>query len=260
MNPILNIALMAARNASKIILRSLDKLDTINVAEKANNDFVTEVDQASEREIISTILKAYPDHAILGEESGMQGSSDYVWIIDPLDGTLNFIHGHPHFSIAIAVKHKNKIEHGLVYDPLRDELFSASNGSGAFLNNRRIRIGSRKTFNGASIGTGFGHGKHENIEPHLSILRELMPHVAGIRRSGSAALDLAYVAAGRIDGSWEIGLKPWDIAAGSLIIREAGGLVSDFEGRENYLESGNIVSANPKLFKLLLQAIKKALV
>jgi myo-inositol-1(or 4)-monophosphatase len=256
MHPIINIATTAARNATKIILRSLDKLDSISIAEKKPNDFVTEIDQQVEQEIIQTIFKAYPEHAILAEESGVTGDSDYVWIIDPIDGTLNFMHGHPHFSIAIAVKHKNKIEHGLIYDPLRDELFHATRGAGAFLNNRRIRVSTRKTFAGASIGTGYGHKHPENLPHYLAILGAMLPQAAGIRRSGSAALDFAYVACGRIDGFWEFNLAPWDIAAGSLIVKEAGGLVGDFNGEEHYLETGNVLAGNPKIFKLLLQTVK----
>lgn len=257
MHPLLNIATTAARNASKIIVRSLDKLDSISISAKSCNDFVTEIDKASEISIIETIHKAYPDHAILAEESGQIGNHDYTWIIDPLDGTCNFMHGHPHFSISIAVQYKNKIKHGITYDPLRDELFYASHGSGAFLNNRRIRVNTRKTFEGALIGTGFGHKGIRNLPRHLAIEEVLLPQIAGLRRSGSAALDFAYIACGRIDGFWEFNLSPWDIAAGALFIREAGGLVSDFEGGESYLTTGNVIAGNPKIFKLLLANIHK---
>lgn len=257
MHPILNIAIAAARNASKIVLRSLDKLDSLNISSKGHNDFVTEVDKKSEEAIIQTIQKAYPDHAILAEESGVIGSHDYTWIIDPLDGTLNFMHGHPHFSITIAVQYKNKTKHGVTYDPLRDELFYASRGTGAFYNNRRIRVASRKSFEGTLIGTGYGHKSLQNLPRHIAIEQALLPQAAGIRRSGSAALDFAYTACGRIDGFWEFNLSPWDIAAGALLVTEAGGIVSDFEGKENFLESGNVIAGNPKIFKALLTTIHK---
>lgn len=258
MHPIMNIATQAARAASKIILRYLDKLDTINIAEKGPHNFVTEVDQKSEAEIIKTIHKAYPDHAIFAEESGVTGSNDYTWIIDPIDGTTNFIHGLPHFCISIAVRYKNKIEHGLIYDPIRDELFHATRGAGAHLNNRRIRVSTRKTFTNTLIGTGLGYRHPEVLPHHLAIIEKLSLQTAGIRRSGSAALDFAYVAAGRIDGLWEFKLAPWDMAAGAVIVKEAGGIVGDFAGKDNFLETGNVIAANIKLFKLLVTTVHKA--
>lgn len=259
MHPLLNIAVKAARSASRIIVRSLDRLDNIRVEKKGDNDVVTEIDRDAEAEIIAIIRKSYPDHAVYGEESGESVSSDseYEWIIDPLDGTANFVHGIPHFSISIGVKYRDVMQCGLVYDPLRQELFTADNGGGAYLNNRRIRVSAHRQLQGALLGLSFAHDKPEYLQPYIEILRSIELLTAGIRRSGSAALDLAYVAAGRLDGLLEFGLKPWDIAAGSLLIREAGGLVSDFNGENKYLKSGNVVAANPKLFKPLLEAVQK---
>lgn len=259
MDPLINIATKAARNASKIILRSLDNLDNILINEKSTNDFVTEIDKKSEEEIIKVIRQAYPDHAILGEENGLIGSNDYTWIIDPIDGTTNFIHGHPHFSISIGIKYQNQLQHGLIYDPLRQELFTATRGAGAFLNNRRIRVSTRKTLHSSLIGSGYGHSREQNLQDYLKILSALLPPTAGIRRSGSAALDFAYVAAGRIDGLWEFGLSPWDIAAGAVLVKEAGGIISDFAGQENFLETGNVIAGNIKIFKILLQTINSEL-
>jgi len=256
MNPLINIATKAARNASKIIVRATDRLDTLKITEKSKNDFVTEIDEQVEQEIINVILDAYPDHAILGEESGSTGNSDYTWIIDPIDGTTNFIHGHPHFCISIAVQYKDSIEHGLIYDPLRQELFTATRGSGAFLNDRRIRVTQHKQLSGALIATGFGQKNLKDIELYLKIFTAVMPQAAGIRRSGSAALDFAYVACGRLDGFWEMHLAPWDMAAGSLLVKEAGGIVGDFQGKNGFLTSGNVIAGNTSLFNGLLEVIK----
>lgn len=257
MQPLINIATTAARNASRIIIRSLDRLDTIKISEKHHNDFVTEIDQQSEQEIIATIRKSYPDHAIWGEEGGQSGKSDYTWIIDPIDGTTNFLHGHPHFSISIGIQYKDKIEHGLIYDPLRQELFTATRGGGAFLNDRRIRVGTRKSLTGSLIATGFNSKTIGYLPQYLKILSKLLPEAAGVRRSGSAALDFAYVAAGRVDGFWEFTLSPWDMAAGLLLVKEAGGWVTDFDEKENYFSTGNVIAANQKIHKLLLQIIQE---
>lgn len=260
MHPLLNIAISAARNASKHILRLSERVDTVQIIEKQRNDFVTEVDQLAEREIISTIHKAYPDHAILAEESGKSNhDSSYLWIIDPLDGTTNFLHGFPHYAISIAVQYKDRTEHAVIYDPIRQELFTASRGSGAQLNNRRIRISSRNNLQGSLLGTGFPFKYLEHLPQYLESFQTLTKQAAGIRRAGAATLDLAYVAIGRLDGFWEMGLSPWDIAAGALIITEAGGLISDFNGTENYLMNGNVVTGNPKLFKQLLQTVQPIL-
>lgn len=255
MHPLLNIANRAARAAGTTIVRALERLDTIQLIEKQHNDFVTEVDQQAERIIIETIRKTYPNHAILAEESGSLEGNEITWIIDPLDGTTNFIHGFPHFAVSIAIKEKNRIEHGLIYDPLRHEVFTTTRGAGAQLNNRRIRVSSRSNLQGSLIGTGLPVRHPEQIAPCMKLLESLIPQVAGIRRAGSAALDLAYVAAGRLDGYWEFNLAPWDIAAGALMVQEAGGLVTDSLGGDDYVDSGNIITGNPKIFKQLLQAI-----
>lgn len=257
MQPLLNIAVTAARNASRIIMRSLGRVEAHHISEKNRNDFVTEVDKAAEKEIIATIQKNYPNHKIISEEAGtIEGDDTFVWIIDPLDGTTNFIHGIPHFSISIAVLYKGKIEHGVIYDPIRNELFVASRGDGARLNDRRIRVSSNIKVERSLIGTGFPFKNPENISIYLRIFSDMLSQVGGMRRAGSAALDLAYVAAGRFDGFWELGLSEWDMAAGILLIKEAGGLVSDVHGEEKCLETGNIIAGNPKIFKNLLQIIK----
>lgn len=260
MQPMTTIALRAARKAGEIIARATDQLDTLDVQQKGVNDFVTEIDQAAEKEVIYHLQKAYPDHAFLGEESGLSGNtdSDYQWIIDPLDGTTNFIRGIPHFCVSIGCTFKGQLEHGVVLDPIRREEFTASRGYGAQLNGRRIRVSARKSLEGALIGTGIPYKSRaeEHIPNYMASLETVCKQTAGIRRAGSSALDLAYVAAGRLDGYWEIGLRPWDIAAGILLIREAGGLVSDFSGGSSYMESGNIVTGGPKCFKSLLQAVQ----
>jgi myo-inositol-1(or 4)-monophosphatase len=256
--PIVNIAVRAARAAGNIILRSLDRLDTLKISEKMPNDYVTEIDQKAEKEIISIIQKAYPSHSILGEESGeIAGKTeDYTWIIDPIDGTRNFIHGFPQFAVSIGVRYKEKIEHGVIYDPIRQELFSASRGKGARLNDHRIRVSKRKNLEDCLLGTGCPsrHSK-KLIEAYANSIKAVLPVCGDVRRAGAATLDLAYVACGRLDGFWEAGLKIWDIAAGSLMIKEAGGIVCDFTGGENFLDSGNIVTANPKILKLLFKTI-----
>jgi myo-inositol-1(or 4)-monophosphatase len=265
MHPMVNIALRAARSAGEIIVRSSERLDLINIEEKNINDFVTEVDRASEQEIIYQIHKAYPDHAIRAEESGeikgKDGSSEYVWVIDPLDGTTNFIRGIPHYSISIACLYKGRIEHAVILDPVRREEFTATRGRGAQLNDRRIRVSNRKSLEGALLATGIPYKarEEEHIDAYLKSMKGFCGTTAGIRRAGSAALDLAYVAAGRVDGFWEIGLNEWDIAAGALLIQEAGGLISDFNGGHHYLQNGNVVCGNPKCFKAMLKNIQPAL-
>jgi myo-inositol-1(or 4)-monophosphatase len=252
----LNIAVRAARNAGNVIARAVDRLDTVQVATKSENDFVSNIDRQAEQEIIQTLRKAYPNHGILAEESGAHQGDDYVWIIDPLDGTTNFLHGFPQFAVSIALKYKGRLEQAVVYDPLRQELFTATRGSGAQLNDRRIRVSKRPDLEGALLGTGFPFKMQQHLDVYLQTFKALFPMTAGIRRAGSAALDLAYVAAGRLDGFWEIGLKPWDMAAGVLIIQEAGGLVSDFGGGNDFLQTGNVVAANPKVFRAMLQKIR----
>jgi myo-inositol-1(or 4)-monophosphatase len=256
MHPTLNIAVRAARSAGNVIIRNLDRLDSLAVHTKDRNDFVTEVDQQAEKEIISILRKAYPGHGILAEESGLTDGDDYQWIIDPLDGTTNFLHGFPQFAVSIALRHKGRLEQAVVYDPMRQELFTATRGAGAMLNDRRIRVTKRISLEGALLGTGFPFKAQHHLDAYLDMFRALFPRTAGIRRPGSAALDLSYVAAGRLDGFWEIGLNIWDMAAGVLLIQEAGGLSSDFSGGHNYLENGNLVSGNPKVFADILKTIR----
>ena len=262
MQPMLNIALRAARQAGEHIVRASDRLDLIPVSEKSTNDYVTEVDRAAEDIIIRLLQKTYPDHGFLAEESGSTNpDADYIWIIDPLDGTTNFVRGIPHYAVSIACQHQGKIEHAVVYNPVTREEFTASRGRGAQLNGRRIRVTSRTTLDGALLGTGIPFRSHqsEKLPAYVKVLETLAPQTAGIRRAGSAALDLAYIAAGRFDAFWEMGLKPWDIAAGILLIQEAGGLISDFQGGNQYMENGNIVCGNPKCFKHVLQVINQHL-
>ena len=258
MHAMLNIAVRAARKAGDIIARACDQVDSLTVSEKSKNDYVSEVDQRAEQAIIETIQKAYPDHGFLAEESGAKAGNEYQWIIDPLDGTTNFLRGIPQYAVSIACQHKNKLEHAVVYDPIKQELFTASRGQGAQLNNKRIRASQRKGLDGALLGTGipFRDSHIDMLDSYLEMMRKLVPGSAGIRRAGSAALDLAYVAAGRFDGFWEYDLNTWDMAAGVLLVEEAGGMLSDFNGGFDYLESGNIIAAGPKLFKNMLQIIK----
>lgn len=255
MHPMLNIAVRAARRAGDIITRSMDKLDSLDVVTKGPNDFVSAVDKAAEAAIIDTIKQAYPDHQIMAEESGSQGDSDYLWLIDPLDGTTNFLHGFPQFAVSIALKYQGKLQQAVIYDPISQELYTASRGAGAQLNNRRIRVSNRKELAGSLIGTGFPFRSDQDLDTYLDTFRAIAPKTAGIRRAGAAALDLAYVAAGRLDGFWEFGLKPWDIAAGALLVEEAGGLFGDMSGGNSHFKNGNVVCGNPRIFKALLQTI-----
>ena len=259
MHPMLKIAIRAAHNAGDLIQRSVDRVDSLDVTAKAKNDFATEVDRAAEREIMHVIHKAYPAHGFVAEESGVHEGNDYVWVIDPLDGTTNFIHGFPQFAVSIALRHKGKYEVGVVYDPMRAELFTASRGDWAMLNNRRIRVTKRKNLHGALLGTGFPFKAQQHLETYLEMFKAMFPDSAGIRRPGSAALDLAYVACGRLDGFWEIGLSEWDMAAGLLLIQEAGGIATDFEGKDDFVRSGNILTANPKLHELMKETIEPCL-
>jgi len=258
LHPMLNIAVKAARRAGAVINRASRDLDGVTVTRKRHNDFVTEVDQAAEAAIIEVLRKAYPDHAILAEESGADGSSEYQWVIDPLDGTTNFIHGFPQYAVSIALRHSGVLEQAVVYDPGRNELFTATRGRGAFVNDRRIRVSKRTKLADALIGTGFPFRSFEHIDEYVGMFKSVTEHTAGIRRPGAAALDLAYVAAGRLDGFWEIGLSAWDMAAGALLILEAGGLVTDFDGEPHYLDRGHIVCGAPKVFVPLLQVVQAA--
>ena len=263
MEPMINIALRAARKAGENIVRASDDLDRIDVRAKGINDFVTDVDLAAEKEVIYHLHKAYPDHAILGEETGLTGSEDaeYRWLVDPLDGTTNFIRGIPHYAVSIACLRRGKLEHAVIVDPVRREEFTASRGRGAQLNGHRIRVSKLTSLEGALLGTGIPYKDHcdDKLGPYSKSIEVLAAQCAGIRRAGAASLDLAYVAAGRLDAFWEIGLSAWDIAAGALLVREAGGLVADIDASENFLESGNVVCGNPKCFKAVLQATKPLL-
>lgn len=259
MHPMLGIAVKAARRAGAIINRAARDVDLLAVTRKHPSDFVTDVDHAAERAIIEVLRRAYPDHAILAEESGAsagsEGRSEYTWIIDPLDGTTNFIHGFPQYAVSIALRYKDVLTHAVIYDPSKNELFTATRGRGAYLNERRIRVSKRAHLGDALIGTGFPYRELTSLEEYLAMFREITKCTAGIRRAGAAALDIAYVAAGRLDGFWEMGLSPWDMAAGALLVQEAGGLVGDFHGEPGYLESGRIVCGNPKIFVQLLRII-----
>jgi myo-inositol-1(or 4)-monophosphatase len=256
MNPTTNIAVRAARQAGSIIMRSFQRIDTLTVAEKQVNDFVSDVDRAAEQAIIEVIRRSYPHHAILAEESGEHQGNEYQWIVDPLDGTTNYLHGFPQFSVSIALQHRGQLESAVVYDPLRDEMFTASRGNGALLNDRRLRVTDRKSLKGALLGTGIPFRDQRYLDDYLGMLKALVKDTAGIRRPGSAALDFAYVAAGRIDGFWELGLSAWDFAAGALLVREAGGVVSDIRGGDRHLESGNVIAAGVRLHREMVSTIK----
>jgi myo-inositol-1(or 4)-monophosphatase len=233
MQPLLNIAIRAARRAGEVIVRGMNRVHRLDVRAKGQNDFVTEIDMQAERDIIETIHKHYPDHAVLAEESGERGENEFVWIIDPLDGTTNFMHGFPQFAVSIAVQRRGRIEHGVVYDPLRQELFTTSRGEGAQLDGKRIRVSSHIGLDRALIGTGFPYRTNLHwIDNYMGMFKAVTQATAGIRRPGAAALDLAYVAAGRLDAFWELGLSPWDTAAGTLLITEAGWLVGTLTGGE----------------------------
>jgi len=252
MHGMVNIAVRAARRAGELMIRQLNRLETLKVAEKSRNEFVTQVDEAAEAAIIEVIKDHYPEHAILAEESGASGEHEYQWIIDPLDGTTNYVHGFPVFSVSIAVARAGELEHGVVYDPLRQEIFTASRGQGAQLDGHKIRVSKRTTLRPALIATGLPYRANlKHLDRYLDMLRAVMLETAGIRRPGSAALDLCYVAAGRVDGFWELGLSKWDVAAGALIIREAGGRISDFRGTDGYLDSGNVIAGSPKVYAAL---------
>ena len=240
---------MAARRGGAILIRHLNKLDKLKVEKKGHNDFVSDADRAAEEAVIEVIQRHYPDHAILAEESGVQGESDPVWNIDPLDGTTNFLHGFPQFCVSVGVQVKGRMEAAAVYDPMRQEIFAAARGDGATLDDRKIRVSGRKELEFALIGTGFPFRQADmEMGPYLGMLGKVVRNTAGVRRPGAAALDLCYVACGRLDGFWETGLQAWDLAAGALIIREAGGIVSGLDGSENYLDSGHILCGSPKVY------------
>ena len=264
MNALQNVAVMAARRGGNVLMRYANRLESLAVEKKGHNDFVSEADRAAEAAVIEVIHKHYPDHAILAEESGARGDSDTVWIIDPLDGTTNFLHGFPQYCVSIAVQVKGRIEAATVYDPTRQELFAASRGNGATLDDRKIRVSGRRDMEHSLIGTGFPF-RDASIDtgPYFEMLGRVVRNTSGVRRPGAAALDLCYVAAGRLDAFWETGLKAWDLAAGALIIREAGGIVSGLDGSEDYLDSGHILCGTPKIYaglaKLCAHDIKAVL-
>lgn len=256
MHPVLTIAVKAARRAGSIITRASQDVGALTVRSKTYNDFVSEVDHAAERAIIETLQDAYPDHGFLGEESGADRTdAENVWIIDPLDGTTNFLHGFPQYSVSIALMQQGVLTQAVVYDPNRNDLFTATRGRGAFLNDKRIRVSNRAKLQESIIGTGFPFRDFAHLDAYLGMFKDMIKKTSGLRRPGSAALDLAYVAAGWYDGFWEINLSKWDIAAGALLVQEAGGIVGDFEGNEQWIESGNIVAGNAKVFAQMLQVL-----
>ena len=254
--PYTNIASRAAREAGTLLLHYFEHVDSLTVKEKQAKDYVSEVDKGAEQVIIDALRKAYPDHAILAEESGSHAGNDYLWIIDPLDGTTNYLHGFPQFSISIALQVKGELESAVVFDPLRDEMFIANKGRGAYLNDRRIRVSDQKSLTGALLGTGIPYRDQTHVDAYFGMMKALIKDAAGVRRPGSAALDFAWLAAGRIDGFWELGLAAWDFAAGSLLIKEAGGVVTDLSGGPHHLETGNVVAGNIKIHQAILDEIK----
>jgi myo-inositol-1(or 4)-monophosphatase len=259
MHPLLNTAVKAARKAGAIINRASLDVDLLKVSSKGHADFVTEVDKAAEQVIIDILSQAYPDHGFLAEESGARshtGNADYTWIIDPLDGTTNFIHGFPQYAVSIACQHGGQITQAVVYDPTRNELFTATRGRGAFLDDKRLRVSRRSVLREALIGTGFPFRDFSRVEEYIRLFRAFASSTAGLRRPGAAALDLAYVAAGRLDGFWENGLAPWDMAAGSLLVLEAGGIITDDLGGAGHMESGNVVCGNPRIHELMMKVVR----
>ena len=258
MHPTLTIAIKAARRAGNLINRAARDLDRLTVTAKGPKDFVSEVDRAAEAAIVETLLDAYPDHAILAEEGTAQGrnaEAENVWIIDPLDGTTNFLHGFPQYCVSVALAQKGQVTQGVIYDPVRNDLFTATRGRGAFLNDRRIRVSRRAHLRDCLIGTGFPFRDGSYLDTYLRMMKTMIEHTAGLRRPGAAALDLAYVAAGFYDGFWEVGLNPWDVAAGSLLVLEAGGLIGDLSGEGDYLHGGQLIAATPKIFAQMVSAL-----
>ena len=256
----LNVAVKAARAAGAIINRAALDVEAVRVSQKQSNDFVTEVDHASEQAVIETLLTAYPDHGIWAEESGREhgnAKADHVWIIDPLDGTTNFIHGFPVYCVSIALSVRGKIEQAVIYDPTRNDLFTATKGRGAYLNERRIRVSKRTQLKEGLISTGFPFRPGDNFNNYLRMMADVMQRTAGLRRPGAAALDLAYVAAGYTEGFFETGLSPWDVAAGSLLVTEAGGLVGNFSGDSDFLEQKECMAANPRIYGQLVAILGK---
>ena len=260
LHPMLNVAIKAARAAGSLINRASLDLDLLKISTKSPNDFVTEVDQKAEAIIIETLLGAYPGHAILAEESGRTHGapdSEYVWIIDPLDGTTNFIHGFPYYAVSIALAYRDQVQQAVVYDPTRNDLFYASKGRGAFLNDKRLRVSKRTRMSDALISTGFPFRKGDNFKRYMKMFEDISVSCAGVRRPGAAALDLCYVAAGNCDGFFETGLNPWDIAAGSLMITEAGGLIGNFTGESDYMYQREVMAGNPRIYAQMVSLLSK---
>jgi myo-inositol-1(or 4)-monophosphatase len=261
MHPMLNTAVKAARRAGTVINRATFDIDRIKVSEKGHNDFVTEVDKAAEQAIIEVLKTAYPDHAFLGEESGpssnLHDENENVWIIDPIDGTTNFIHGFPQYCVSIALQQRGHITQAVVYDPTRNDLFTATKGAGAYLNEKRIRVSRRDKMAESLIGTGFPYRDTDQLDEYMKMFRIMTERCAGLRRPGAAALDLAYVACGRLDGFFEKGLQTWDMAAGSLLITEAGGIVGTFDGESDYLYKGNVLAGTPKIFAQMVALLSQ---
>ncbi|MFK8081752.1 MAG: inositol monophosphatase family protein [Granulosicoccus sp.] len=258
MHPMLNIGIRAARAAGKVITQNVDRYDPLSVQKKQRNDFVTEVDRKAEAEIIGVLKKAFPDHSFLCEESGLIGddNAEFQWIIDPLDGTTNFIHGLPHYSVSIALMQKKRLFQAVIYDPMRQELFTAGKGEGAFLDSKRLRVSNRSKLEDALLSSGFPYRDGQDLDFYQRTQRHFTERSAGVRRLGSAALDLAYVAAGRVEGCWLTGLQSWDVAAGALIVREAGGLVNDFDGGDEWMARGEVIAATPKVHHQMLEVMK----
>jgi len=261
LHPMLNVAIKAARAAGAIINRAALDVESVRISAKQTNDFVTEVDHAAEQAIIQTLQEAYPGHGIWAEESGRregQGrDKGYVWIIDPLDGTTNFIHGFPVYAVSIALQVNGKTEQAVVYDPTRNDLFCATRGRGAYLNDRRIRVAKRTQLRDCLLSTGFPFRPGDQFQTYMQMLQDVMPKVTGVRRPGAASLDLAYIAAGYADGFFETGLSPWDVAAGALLVTEAGGLVGNFTGEANFLEQRECLAANPRIYGQLVGLLGK---
>ena len=260
LHPMINVAVKAARAAGSIINRAALDVESVRISQKLINDFVTDIDQAAEKVIIETLLTAYPGHGIWAEESGREHGakdSEFVWIIDPLDGTTNFIHGFPVYCVSIALAVKGKVEQAVIYDPSRNDLFTATKGRGAYLNDRRLRVSKRIRMQECLISTGFPFRPTDDFNNYLRMMGDVMQRTAGLRRPGAAALDLAYVAAGYTDGFFETGLQPWDVAAGSLLVTEAGGLVGNFTGNSDFLEQGECLAGNPRIYGQLVTILGK---
>ena len=252
MMPLLNTATTAVRRAGDMVLRYADRIESLTVRSKSPNELVTEVDEAAERIIVDHIRTGYPDHAFLGEEGGARGTSEFEWIIDPLDGTTNYIHRFPVFCVSLALRRHGELQLGVIYDPMRQELFTCTRGGGARMNERRIRVSRQETLAGSLIGTGFPYRRNlEWVDIYMRMMRQVMRRTSGVRRAGAAALDLAYVAAGRLDGFWEFGLRPWDIAAGALLIEEAGGWISGLEADTDHMTTGHVLAGTPKVYTRL---------